>query len=65
MKACLDEAERAGCDLVWLGVWERNPRAIAFYHKWGFEQVGTQTFQLGDDMQSDWIMSRLVSKDLP
>jgi GNAT superfamily N-acetyltransferase len=58
MKACLREAEQAGCDMVWLGVWERNPRAIAFYRKWGFEQVGTQTFQLGDDLQNDWVMAR-------
>lgn len=65
MKACLHEAEDAGCDLIWLGVWEHNPRAIAFYRKWGFEQVGTKTFQLGDDLQTDWIMARRVVQDHP
>lgn len=60
MEASLREAEQAGCDVIWLGVWERNPRAIAFYRKWGFEQVGTQTFQLGEDLQNDWIMARRV-----
>jgi ribosomal protein S18 acetylase RimI-like enzyme len=58
MKAALRQAERAGCDVVWLGVWERNSRAIAFYRKWGFEQVGTQTFQLGEDLQNDLVMAR-------
>ena len=57
----LQETERAGCDVVWLDVWEHNPRAIAFYRKWGFEQVGTQTFQLGEDVQNDWLIVRSVS----
>lgn len=63
MKTSLREAENAGCDVVWLGVWERNLRAIAFYRKWGFEQVGTQVFQLGDDMQNDWVMVRQVDSN--
>src|SRR5689334_2784940 len=36
MKASLAEAAERGCDCVWLGVWEKNPRAIHFYKKWGF-----------------------------
>jgi len=60
MRACLDEAARAGCDVVWLGVWERNPRAIAFYRKWGFAEVGAQTFRLGGDLQRDLVMARPV-----
>lgn len=58
MGACLAIADREGCDIVWLGVWERNARAIAFYRKWGFEEVGRQTFQLGTDLQTDLIMAR-------
>ncbi len=60
MQACLQEAEREGCDVVWLGVWERNTRAIAFYRKWGFVEVGTQLFLLGDDPQRDLLMARVV-----
>ena len=63
MRACLREAEQAGCDVVWLGVWERNPRAIAFYRQWGFVEMGTQVFQLGDDPQRDLLMARAVSLD--
>ncbi len=58
MQACLDEAARRGCDYLWLDVWEQNPRAIAFYRKWGFVEAGTQTFQLGDDLQRDLLMQR-------
>lgn len=58
MRACFDEARRSGCDVVWLGVWERNLRALAFYEKWGFVIVGQQVFQLGADLQRDVIMMR-------
>jgi GNAT superfamily N-acetyltransferase len=60
MQACLDEAARQGCDVVWLSVWQRNPRAIAFYQRWGFAQAGTAVFQLGADPQTDWLMARPV-----
>ena len=62
MQACLSEAQRAGCDVVWLDVWERNSHAIAFYRKWGFVEVGTQVFQLGDDPQRDLLMARPVDQ---
>jgi hydroxymethylpyrimidine pyrophosphatase-like HAD family hydrolase/GNAT superfamily N-acetyltransferase len=64
MLASLAEAERAGCDTVWLDVWERNPRAIAFYRKWGFRESGTQAFRLGEDVQHDLLMARPVD-DIP
>ncbi|TCJ14031.1 N-acetyltransferase [Flaviaesturariibacter flavus] len=43
---------------VWLGVWERNARAIAFYERWGFEKFGECDFLLGRDVQRDWLMKR-------
>jgi diamine N-acetyltransferase len=43
---------------IWLGVWERNPRAIAFYSKCGFLDVGSHVFLLGSDPQTDRIMLR-------
>jgi GNAT superfamily N-acetyltransferase len=60
IRACLQEASRRGCDTIWLGVWERNQRAIAFYSKWGFVPVGSQTFLLGTDLQTDTLMARSV-----
>ena len=60
MQTCLELAKTLGCDLLWLDVWEHNPRAQAFYRKWGFERVGSQAFRLGDELQTDWIMQRLI-----
>lgn len=60
MTRALDEARAAGHDVAWLGVWERNTRAIAFYEKWGFRTVGEQVFMLGSDAQRDLVMVRGV-----
>jgi ribosomal protein S18 acetylase RimI-like enzyme len=58
MEAVRHEAARRGGVTLWLGVWERNERAQAFYRKCGFVDVGTQPFVLGTDRQTDRIMSR-------
>jgi ribosomal protein S18 acetylase RimI-like enzyme len=61
MTACIEEIEKRQFDVVWLGVWEHNPRAIAFYQKFGFREVGSHVFPLGTDPQRDLIMVRPVS----
>ena len=58
MRACLDRARTQGFETVWLGVWEENARAIAFYERWGFRTVGTHVFRLGSDDQTDLLMVR-------
>jgi ribosomal protein S18 acetylase RimI-like enzyme len=58
MRACIDEARKAGHETIWLGVWERNARAQAFYRKWNFRTVGEHMFQLGSDLQRDLLMER-------
>ena len=60
MRACVDEARQAGHRTIWLGVWERNGRAQAFYRKWDFRAVGEHVFQLGSDAQRDILMERAV-----
>jgi ribosomal protein S18 acetylase RimI-like enzyme len=60
MEACLAEARRSGYRTMWLGVWERNWRAIAFYRKWGFVECGSHVFRLGSDPQTDLLMSRAI-----
>ena len=56
----LAEARRAARDFdaatLWLKVWERNPRAIAFYAKSGFVDVGTADFFVGHDRQTDRVL---------
>jgi ribosomal protein S18 acetylase RimI-like enzyme len=61
MRACLDEARQAGHETIWLGVWERNARAQAFYRKWNFRPVGEHEFRLGADLQRDILMERALS----
>ena len=58
MRACIDVARQSGHETIWLGVWERNERAQAFYRKWNFHAVGKKTFQLGSDLQRDIVMER-------
>ena len=60
MRACIDEARQAGHETIWLGVWERNARAQAFYRKWNFRAVGEHMFQLGSDLQRDLLMERTL-----
>ncbi|MFN8059051.1 MAG: GNAT family N-acetyltransferase [Vicinamibacterales bacterium] len=56
----MDAARRAGLELggrvMWLSVWEQNPRAIAFYAKVGFRDVGSADFHVGSDRQTDRIL---------
>lgn len=62
MAAVLAAARAHGAGHVWLGVWEHNPRAIAFYRKAGFVDVGSKSFPLGADVQVDRIMRVAVPR---
>ncbi len=55
------EAHLRGVQTLWLGVWERNGRAKAFYHKFGFVNAGEQVFRVGADPQTDHILVRPVA----
>lgn len=65
MQECIVEAKRQGYETLWLGVWEHNARAQAFYRKWNFHEVGTHIFQLGNDPQTDLLMQRAISDRIP
>ncbi|PFA62880.1 GNAT family N-acetyltransferase [Bacillus sp. AFS015802] len=45
---------------VWLGVWEKNENAIAFYKKMGFVETGAHSFYMGDEKQTDLIMTKPI-----
>jgi ribosomal protein S18 acetylase RimI-like enzyme len=49
---------------MWLGVWERNPRAIAFYLKTGFVSVGSHVFMVGSDPQTDLVLVSPLSHQM-
>ncbi|OJX54367.1 MAG: GNAT family N-acetyltransferase [Flavobacterium sp. 38-13] len=54
-------AKETKSDYVWLGVWEENHRALAFYKKNGFVEFDKHIFRLGNDEQTD-IMMKLQLK---
>lgn len=60
MDECFLRARADGYDVMWLGVWEYNPRAQRFYEKNGFRVVGRHTFQLGSDPQTDLLMQKVL-----
>lgn len=60
METVQNEARALGAKTIWLGVWEHNPRAIAFYTKLGFTDVGSHDFLLGSDLQTDRVMSMSI-----
>jgi ribosomal protein S18 acetylase RimI-like enzyme len=59
MMVCLDFAE--GLDWMWLGVWEKNPRALKFYARYGFKIISEHTFMMGNEAQADWLMCRRLN----
>ena len=61
MDRVLADARASGAVSIWLGVWERNARALAFYRKSGYVEVGCQVFRLGSDAQTDLIFERTLT----
>lgn len=58
IQECIEKTKALGCDLLWLGVWEYNSKAISFYNHMGFERCGSHIFYLGDDAQTDYLMKK-------
>jgi GNAT superfamily N-acetyltransferase len=62
MAAVGESAVELGGGNIWLGVWERNPRAIAFYVKCGFSDAGSTDFFVGADRQTDRVLVAEVDR---
>jgi ribosomal protein S18 acetylase RimI-like enzyme len=56
----LDKAAAKSYSYVWLGVWDKNDLALAFYKRNGFEIFGSHDFWLGNDKQVDLMMKRIL-----
>ncbi|MGM8216609.1 GNAT family N-acetyltransferase [Bacillaceae bacterium W0354] len=56
----LEMAEELNKKKIWLGVWEKNENAIAFYEKLGFVKTGAHSFYMGDEEQTDFIMTKTL-----
>lgn len=62
MQHVIELARASGGETLWLGVWEKNTRAIRFYTKLGFIDVGSHPYLLGTDWQTDRVMSRRIAE---
>lgn len=60
MENVVEVARNLGATTIWLGVWERNLRAIVFYEKCGFRDIGSHPFLVGSDLQTDRLMARVI-----
>lgn len=60
MQATVNYARSKNKKTIWLGVWQTNEIAIAFYKKWGFEIYSDHVFVLGTDPQMDWLMKKAL-----
>lgn len=56
----MDIAVESNKQKIWLGVWDKNENAIAFYEKMGFFQTGAHSFYMGDEEQIDFIMTKTL-----
>lgn len=62
MEYVIQQAKQNRKKFVWLGVWEKNTKAIVFYEKMGFERAGQHLFQIGNELQSDLILKKIINK---
>ena len=60
LERCIEVAAGQKKQVIWLGVWEKNQHAISFYERWGFEKFSEHEFILGDDVQTDWLMKKVI-----
>ncbi|WWC59086.1 uncharacterized protein I303_101634 [Kwoniella dejecticola CBS 10117] len=63
-KALIQQAEAQargmGYKSIWLGAWEENARAKAFYKKMGYRIVGGHVFDIGGSKQRDDVMEKML-----
>jgi diamine N-acetyltransferase len=60
LNKAIEIAMESNIKKIWLGVWEKNENAIAFYKKMGFVQIGAHSFYMGDEEQIDFIMTKTL-----
>ncbi|MGN6525138.1 MAG: GNAT family N-acetyltransferase [Burkholderiaceae bacterium] len=65
MRRALAEAAALGARTLWLGVYDRNVKAVRFYEAWGFAQVGTHAFEFGGRVYADPVMARAIGDAPP
>jgi len=54
----LEHAEKKCFSWAWLGVWEHNTKAQAFYNRYGFEKFSQHRFMVGQKVDTDWLLKK-------
>ena len=62
MAAVVAAAREGGGRNLWLGVWEHNAKAQAFYRRWGFVRTGEHVFRIGRQVDTDHILVRSLQE---
>ena len=60
INAAVERSKPMGYTSVWLGVFQKNKPAVAFYKKQGFTIAGDAIFMMGDDAQKDYVMVKII-----
>lgn len=58
IEACEALVREWGADVFWLGVWEHNAKALAFYACSGFREVGEHSFAIGSRVDRDLLLAK-------
>ena len=58
LQFAIERAKSFKLKYIWLGVWEKNPDAIRFYQRHGYEKFGLHPFLMGDEDQTDILMRK-------
>ena len=60
MEKSEEEAKKMNIKRIWLGVWEHNKSALAFYNKKGFKRFGEHVFMFGNEAQTDYLLEKFL-----
>ena len=60
MEKAEDEAKKMKVKRIWLGVWEHNDAALAFYDKKGYKRFSEHIFMFGNDPQTDYLLEKKI-----
>lgn len=58
LEKCHAFAQLRKYPVMWLGVWEKNLEAVKFYQRQGFVVFGSHKFDLGGELQNDYLMKK-------
>lgn len=61
LEYAMERAKKYEKNAIWLGVWEKNDQALAFYKKLGFIRTGQHSFWMEDDEQIDYILTKKLT----